>query len=230
MSENTKERKARELRYKRPALASMDFVTIRSELDDMRETCDTIHWWSDQDEDTLLAALHGDEEDVYEFKMAFSALEAKAEELARNIGSNMWDDEFERTYNDCIVAMVGDCYRSIGYDDYEEDYCTLTSYEQRMAYTDAGKRMMRRTKADMLSTIGQCMRILLSYLDLRQQYDYLKAAFDVLRGQNKGLLETIKAISATYEEADKDGWDSSCESVKHFDQLLAAVPQRAWIE
>ena len=49
-----------------------------------------------------------------------------------------------------------------------------------MAQTEAGKRLMRRTKADMIATIGQCLGILLAFFDLRQQYDYLKATFDIL--------------------------------------------------
>lgn len=42
MSESKAER-ARALRYKRGALASMGFEFLRAELDDIRDACDTIH-------------------------------------------------------------------------------------------------------------------------------------------------------------------------------------------
>ena len=40
---------------------------------------------------------------------------------------------------------------------------------------------MRLTKPEMIATIGQCVGVLLAFYDLRHQYDYLKAAMDVLR-------------------------------------------------
>ena len=71
---DTRAYRARSLRYKRAALASMGFDHIWSELNEMCETCSTIHWWTDQDDETLLNALDGDDEDVWEFKMAFADL------------------------------------------------------------------------------------------------------------------------------------------------------------
>lgn len=94
MSESRAER-ARALRYKRGALASMGFEFLRVELDDIRDACDTIHWWTDQDDETLLNALDGDDEDVWEFKLAFSHLEAKADEL------------FETIYELCRYTALG---------------------------------------------------------------------------------------------------------------------------
>ena len=192
----TKASRTRDMRYKRPALASMGYDAMRTELWNIRDACVDIHFFTDQDDDTLLNALDGDEDEVWEFKMAFSELEAKADRLEQIIADYYgWgDDSFERTYNDCTVALIGDRYKILGYDGVEEDYFALTSYDERLAQTEAGKRLMRRTKAEMLSTIGQCMGILLAFLDLRQQYDYLKATFDILRDDNTSLLQTIKEI------------------------------------
>ena len=99
----------------------MGFDTILSELDDMRETCSTIHWWTDQDDETLLNALDGDEEDAWEFKMAFSGLEAKADSLFETIYELSQEDNFEQTYDDCTVALIGNRYCTIGFDGFEED-------------------------------------------------------------------------------------------------------------
>lgn len=229
---NTKAARTRNLRYKRPALASMGYNAMRTELWEIREACTDIHCFTDQNDDTLLNALNGDEDEVWEFRMAFSDLEAKADRLEETIGNYYgWGGEsLERTYNDCTVALIGNRYRTIGYDFAEEDYLALTSYEQGVAYTEAGQRLMRRTKADMLSTIGQCMGILLAFLDLRQQYDYLKATFDILRDENTSLLQTIKEIDAAYDAVTVERWNRSNEAVRRFDALLENLPDRAWIE
>ena len=233
MTENEKAYHARSLRYKRAALAFMGFDHIRDELYEMRDSMDAIHWWSDQDEETLLSALDGDEDDAWEFKMAFSHLEARADSLFETIYELCrYEDNFGQTYDDCTVALIGNRYLTIGYDSFEEDYCALTGYESDLAQTESGKRLMRKTKAEIISTVGQCLGILISFLDLRQQYDYLKATFDILRDENTSMLQQIKEIEKAYLEmvaVDAFG-DHNREAAKRFDQLLAALPDRAWIE
>ena len=109
-------------------------------------------------------------------------------------------------------------------------YVALASYDHELAQTEAGKRLMRKTKAEMISTIGQCVGVLIAFLDLRQQYDYLKATFDILRDENTSLLKQIKEIEAAYVEADAAGWYSWRLEVKRFDRLLDYLPERTWIE
>lgn len=228
-----KANRTRNLRYKRPALASLGWNAIREELGNIREACADIHWFTDQDDETLLNALDGDEEEAWEFKMAFADLEAKAEQLAYTIEDCFsWgvSDDPERDYNDCTVALIGNRYSMVGFDGEEEDYFSLTGYDTELACTEAGKRLMRRTKADMLSTIGQCVGIMVAFLDLRQQYDYLKATFEILRDENTSMLKQIKEIEAAYEAANAKGWYSWHPEVKRFEQLLGCLPDRAWIE
>ena len=228
---STKAERTRNMRYKRPALASMGDEDLMRELEAIQEACSDIHWFTDQDDDTLLNALDGDEEDAYEFRVAFADLEAKAEHLSNlfyELGS--YDVPAWQVYNDCTVALIGNRYRVVGFDMDEEDYLSLTSYEQGLACTEAGKRLMRRTKANMLSTIGQCVGILVSFLDLRQSYDYLKATFDILRDTNTSLLDTINEISSAYEAAEACHFYHWYEETAHFDRLLSNLPQRAWIE
>ena len=78
----SKANRTRNLRYKRPALASMGWQSIWEELDAIQEACSDIHWFADQDDETLLNALDGNDEDVWEFKLAFASLEAQADQLA----------------------------------------------------------------------------------------------------------------------------------------------------
>ena len=129
--------RARNLRYKRPALASLGYDSLITELWEIREACSDIHWFIDDGDETLLNALNGDEDEEWEFRMAFSDLEAKADQLDDMLNEwRSWDeDEFGRTYNDCTVALIGNQYKTIGYDMYEEDCpcapshigCTLSS-------------------------------------------------------------------------------------------------------
>jgi len=127
------------------------------------------------------------------------------------------------------VALIGNRYLTIGFDSFEEDYYALTGYESDLAQTESGKRLMRKTKAEIISTVGQCLGILISFLDLRQQYDYLKATFDILRDENTSLLQQIKEIDAAYETMVKADWVERPAAEKRFDQLLSALPDRAWV-
>ena len=89
---------------------------------------------------------------------------------------------------------------------------------------------MRKTKTEMIATIGQCLCILIAFLDLRQQYDYLKATFDILRDENTSLLQQMKEIDAAYEALFTADWVDRPAAEKRFDQLLATLPDRVWIE
>ena len=216
--------RARFLRHKKPALASMGFDTMLTEIDEISGKCADVHYWTDTDNETLLNALDGDEDDAWEFKMAFSDLESSCERLRDEIyGSSCIEAE---TFDTCTVALVGNRYDLVGFDSYEEDYFSLGSYDSKLAETEAGKRLMRMTKSEMISTIGQCFGILMAYLDVRQRFDYLSATFDILRDQNTSLLDTIKEIERLY---DMQQGTSRYEECKEFEDLLKALPEEIWL-
>ncbi len=222
--EELRAEKARNLRYKRPALASMGQDAIYTELQDISSACDEISYYVDRDDDTLLGDILGDEEEAFEFRAAFADLSGKVDQLLWALHDAEWDN-----YDDCTVALIGNRYRMVGFDSYEEDYFALTGYDSGLAQTEAGKRLMRLTKADMIATIGQSVGILIAYLDVRQDYDYLKAAIDVLRGENASLLRQIKACEAAYEDAAAarfHAWDPATE---RFDNLAMALPDIMWV-
>ena len=232
MERQSKAERAKALRYKRPALASLGYDAIRQELDEISEACADIHWYIEQNDETLLNALDGDEEEEYEFKVAFAGLETKADQLSEAISEwSRWDeDEFGTTYDDCTVALIGNRYKTLGYDDMEEDYYSLTGYEEDLAHTEAGKRFTRKTKADMIASIGQCVGILIAFLDLRQSYDYLKATMDILRDDNTSLLKVIKEIQSAYETANAEGFIARNNACIQFDRLLRNLPDKIWLE
>ena len=215
--------RSRNLRYKRPALASMGYDAMTDELDMISDKCSDIRWWEDTDTETLLNALDGDEEDAWEFRMAFAELDAKCEQLRDAVYNSCIDrDDFDN----CTVALIGNRYNLVGFDGYEEDYFSLCGYESKLAEKEAGKRILRMTKPEMLSTIGQCFGILMAFLDVRQRFDYLQATFDILRDQNTSILDTIKEIEKLYEET-QDGWNSSAE--QKWRNLTETLPQELWV-
>ncbi len=222
----TKADRAKNLRYKRPALASLGLDIITTELAEISEACSEIQWFIDGDDETLLNALDDDEEDEYEFRMAFSDLSSKAEELNNTLS----DYELQDYFDDCTVGLIGNRYTTLGFDELEEDYFSLTGYEQDLAYTESWKRFMRRTKPEMLSIIGQCLGIVITFLDLRQSYNYLKATFDILRDENTSILKVVKEIEAIYEGALEDGFRQQSDKTRHFDMLVANLPEKFWVE
>lgn len=221
--------KAREMRYRKPMLSSLGWYEIEAGLNDIEDECSNVHWFFD-DEKNLVEAFDGDDSEAWEFQMVFSDIETNAERLRESLQqclSDMYngdEDDIADYFNTCTVALIGDRYNILGFDTYEEDYYSLTRYEGNLATTEAGKKLMRKTKAEIISSIGQCMGIILAYADLKTQYDSIKAALEILRGTNHGILDTIKEISDAYNKANDDWHDE-----QKYEKLLRNLPDYIWV-
>lgn len=226
-----KEQRTRALRYKRPALASMGYEHIQRELEEIMEACDDVAWFAG-DIDALTEALDGSDEEAHEFILACGDLSAKAGMLLEQLYEvGEYDPEgTARQYDDCTVALIGNRYDLVGFDTLQEDYYSLTGYDTELAESEAGKRLMRHTKADMLSIIGQSVGILVAFLDVRQKYDYLQATLDVLRDENCSVLQVLRDINAAYERAEAVRFNDYYKEAQEFERLLWAVPERMWVE
>lgn len=234
--QKSKAERSRNLRWRKPALAGLNYYEMTDKLDEIQEACGDIHWAYDDDE-TLINALDSDEEEAWEFKMAFSELEAEAYQLSekffevfRNY-SDMEDidHDFEKAFNDCSVALIGNTFNAVGYDGVQEDYLNLTGYQQGLAFTESGKRIMKLTKKDMLSQIGQTLGIILSFQNVELKYEYLKATIDIFRDENTSILKQIKSVEQAYKLADEVGFEEWDERTKDFDRLVAQLPDKIWI-
>lgn len=225
MTMMTKAERSRNLRYKKPALAELGYEQIRDRLYGISDECAEVRWVMDGDIDTLTNALDGDEEEAYEFRMMFAELSAECEQLWSAI-----DEYEEQHFNDCSVALIGNRFDAVGYDGYQEDYYSLTSYESELAATESGKRIMRMTKPEMLQEIGRTLGIILSFQNVQYKYEYLKATMDILNGENASFLQAIKDIEAAYEKANEDGFHEWEQSVRKFDRLIGDLPDKTWIE
>ena len=121
-AEETKRRKAIRMRYKKPIVKDLNLDYINQDLWDIQEECENIRWYTDSDdgEDSLINALAGDEDEAYEFKMAFADLCAECERMANDL-----DEEWVPECFDIFFVAVGaaDSYGDIlGWDSFEQDY------------------------------------------------------------------------------------------------------------
>lgn len=223
-TKNGRAYKAKQLRYKKAALRTLNMEDISDELYAINSECDEIRYFM-SDDDTLLDAMDGDDDEAYEFKMLFSDLSGKCEQLYEAIHDNYVNEHF----NDFMVGILGNRYNCIGYDGFMEDYYALTGYEGDMAQNESGKRIMRLTKEETLSVAGQCFGIAISFLDVRHSYDYLKSSFCILKETNISILQVIKDIEVMYEKAAADEFYLSSESTKQFDYLVACLPDEVWL-
>lgn len=222
---NIKREHSYKLSQKRPTLADFGYDAIITELYSIMDICGEITFDDGEEDPTLLHALDDDEESVWEFKMAFSDLTAKSADLYHALHEAVIQEE----YDDCLTALLGKRYQVLGFNNIEEDYFALMSYDKDLALTEAGKRVMRHTKAEMLSIIGQCFGVLISFLDLKQSYDYLKATLDILRDENMSLLQRIKEIDAAYQAANNEHFSDWGKSTEKFDELLIDLPDVVWL-
>ncbi len=217
---------AQQLRYKKSIAKGFNLDDIRNELDEITESCDEVRWCVEGNEDELVEALCGDEEEAFEFRMLFSEVSFEAEKLY-----TAFDEEYITEYFDVFFAAVAHgAVELIGYDSLEDDYFGMTRYEQEWGAKEAGKRLMRLTKQELISCAHQCFGVATAFLNVRYKAEYLKAAMDVLQSKNHAYIEKVKGIEDLYEKADKDKWDEWAESVRLFDEALDAMPDRVWVE
>lgn len=217
------------LRYKKPIAKDLNLDGIRNSLCDISEACADVQYYIDCDDETLLNALDGDEDDAYEFKMMFSTLSAECEQMQCDL-----ENEYIPEYFDLFFASVDKCGEMLGFDTYEGDYFGLGSYESRLANEEATKKIKALTKDQLIEAIQYCFGIYQAYIGLMYRYDCIKSAMDILQSENTSYLKTIKQIEELYEKANEETegfkycWNGS--TLKKLDKLLENIPQEAWIQ
>ncbi len=229
MTEDQKREKARQLRYKRPVVYDLTLEAMQSDFWEMQEACEDVRWFED-DEENLIAALDGDEDEAYEFRMAFSSLCGELEQF----GDDLQAEYVVDCYDDLLPAMkVRGFGGYMGYDEYEGDYFGLDPFQYDIAEGVAEKRVCRMTKKELLFACGQCLMIVRQYLAIRYRYDCLKASLDILRDKNQQILKLFREIDDLYKRADKvSSGFKYCwyDEVNQLDRLLDEVPQEYWIQ
>lgn len=231
-AKETKRFKAKQLRYKRPIVRDLNLETIQEELWDIQEQCEDVHWYLDTEDETLINALDGDEDDAYEFKMMFADLCAECDQMREDLNEEWVPKCFDKFF---VAVGAGEDYGGLlGYDNYEQDYFGLSCTEA-FAEDESKKALKQLTKDDLIAASRQCFRIYQSFIALRHRYDCLKAAMDILRDQNTGCLQMIRQIEELYEKADKETEGFKWNSVRklalaELDKLIENMPQEVWIQ
>ena len=225
--EETKKIKAQNLRYKKPIAKNLNLDAITQDLWNMQEVCEEIRWYTDSEDggDSLINALSGDEDEAYEFKMAFADLCAECERMLEDLQEEWVPECFDIFF---VAVGAGDL---LGWDSYEGDYFGISSYESNLAEKDSKGKLKRMTKDELIDASRQCFIVYQAYIGLRNRYDSLKASIDILRDQNTGVLQTVKEIEKLYDAAqEKQGnYAEYSKEWEEFDRYADAMPQEAWI-
>lgn len=226
----TKADKAKQLRYKKPIVKNLNLDYITQDLWDIQEACEDVHWFTDSEdgEETLINALCGDEDEAYEFKMAFADLCAECERMFEDLHEEWVPDCFDIFF---VAAGAGETYGGLlRFDEWEQDYFGIGGMDS-YAEDESKKKLKQMTKDDLIAAARQCFKVYSAYIGLRNRYDSLKAAIDILRDENTGIIQVVKKIEELYEEAQKqqDGYAEYSKEWKEFEKYTDALPQEAWI-
>lgn len=229
-AEETKRRKAQNLRYKKPIVRDLNLDFIKNDLWDIQEECENIRWYTESEDgaDSLINALSGDEDEAYEFKMAFADLCSECERMFEDLQEEWVPECFDIFF---VAAGAGDTYGGLfGWDSYESDYFGIDCGSS-FAEDEAKKKLKQMTKDDLITAARQCFKVYQAYIGLRNRYDSLKAAIDILRDQNTGYLQAVKEIERLYEEVSKDHWsrDDWSKQSREWKRYTDALPPEAWI-
>lgn len=223
----TKRRKARELRYRKAMVKNINLYTIKDELYDITGECEEVKWYFDSDDDTLINALDGDDDEAYEFKMMFADLCAECEKMREDIENEYIPECFDDFFVSIGAGASGGGL--LGWDNYEQDYYGFQTHDS-FAERESSKRLMRLSKEQMLQAANICFKIYHSYVGLRHRYDCLKAAIDILRDQNTGYLQIVKQIEEVYEKANEARFYEYDQPTRDLNRLVNNMPDTAWIQ
>ncbi len=146
---------AQRLRYKKSIAKGFNLNDMLRELEDFSEACDNVRWCIESDEDELIEALDGDKEEAFELRVLFSEVSYEAEKLY-DIITNTYITEYFDTF---FAAVAHGSVELIGYDSFEDDYYSMTKYEEEWGAEEAGKRLMRLTKKRIARKRSSVLRV-----------------------------------------------------------------------
>ena len=229
-ADETRRQKAKNLRYKKPIVKNLNLDKIKEDLWDIQGECNDIRWYTDSEDgtDSLINALSGDEDEAYEFKMAFGDLCAECEQMETDL-----EEEWVPHCFDLFFVAIGAGESGgglLGWDSWEQDYFGLSCTDS-FAEDEAKKKLKQMTKDDLIAANRQCLKVYQAYIGLRNRYDNLKAAIDILRDQNTGYLQAVKEIEKLYEAVSMDRWtrDDWSKESREWERYTDTLPPEAWI-
>ena len=229
IADEKKREKARQLRYKKPIVKSLNLWQIREELDEISEECDYVRYFWETDDETLINAMDGDEDEAYEFKMMFADLCAECDQMREDLDVSYVPECFDTLFVAAGAGEFGGGY--LGWDSYEQDYYGIDCTDDFIK-REGAQQLKRMTKDQIIECTYSCLKVLYAYIGIRYRYDSLKAAFDILRDANTGYLKLIRRIDELYGEAEEEslGFKWNTEKTRQLDAMFEAMPQEAWLQ
>lgn len=224
--EEQRKEKARNLRYKKPISKQLNLEHIKDTLYEIQENCEEVRWYVDDDEDSLIDALCGDEDQAYEFRMTFADLCAEVEKMLCD-AEQYWNDATFVTIFNTFFAATDKEGELLGWDSYEQDYFGIDCFSS-YANEEASKKLMKLKKENLIYYSSVGLRIVMNFLGLQNRYDNLKSALDILKSQNGGYLHTIKKINELYKKIEFTPW--GIQNSEEFDRFTHCLPQEAWVQ
>lgn len=226
--EELKKKKSKNLRYKKPICKNLNLDYIKEDLWEIQGDCEEVRWYVDEDDgtDTLINALDGDTDEAWEFKMAFCDLCADCENLLSDLQSEWVPECFDIFF----VAIGAGNDGLLGWDSYERDYYGI-GMSDHFIEEDMQKKLQRMSKKELIEASCQCFRVYHSYMGLRCRYDSLKAAIDILKNENSGILQAVQEISRMYDEFDTN-MITRLEGSKQYyrwEKYINCLPQETWL-
>ena len=231
----SKAEQCRSLMYKRSMVNELNYFEINESLMDMTEVCSNIHYAFDDDE-TLINAFDGNEDQAHEFIMTFSDLDSEVERLYESFEEMYrYEDDPERKFNDMTVSLIGEWFKLLGFDSYRNDYFSFDNpISEEVAADESRKRIMRKTKKEILDEIGLTMALIIRYIDIKSRFECMRATIDIFQNKNIAVLGVLKDINDKYRGLfDKSGElddRHKGKEIREFDKIVGELPEKYWIE
>lgn len=195
--------------WKKSMLEKLNIYDIRDQLQEIYENGD------------MYGYDYGEIEGYYnEYKEQFDDLAA----LAYNLDEAMTEYDVEEHWNDMTVALLGQLYNVLGFDQQELDYFNLlNTFEEEWAQNEAVKRIMQMTKKDMLMLFRKVLCTVILFYDIKAAHDCLTSIVEELDERAAIMKRKDDIVNRLYE-------DLTGKSVEQFDEIAKNMPQRMWVE
>lgn len=159
-----------------------------------------------------------------EYKEQFDDLADGAYRLWDALDNSDYSDyNLRDIWDDMTVALLGYQEKVLGFDQFEEDYFAMLSYQEDAAVEEAEKRLMRFTKEQLIKNFRKVLTTLVLFFDIKAAHDCLTSIVEELDERGAILERKNEKINRLYE-------DLTGANAKDFDEIIQGIPPRMWVE
>lgn len=200
--------------WRKSMLDKLNLFSVLEAIDEIAENGDPYGYES------------GDEDGYYaEYKNMFDDLSESACSLGEAIRENFdpYDDDVTQAWDDATVGLMGEHFKVLGFDQTVEDYLAMQDSDEDFATSEAAARLMKKTKSELITLFRRVLYTLTEFYDLKAAHDCLTSIVEELDERGAILKAKEDEINRTYK-------DLTGEGAARFDEIIANIPQRMWIE